>query len=116
MKAHIYQWAEVATDHPIEGLLRRRVFGDRAMVAQIHLDKGCIVKPHSHPSEQVSIVLSGKQRWWLEDDEHEFIATAGDVLVLPGGCRHGVETLEDSDLIDILSPPGAMGVDSQTKA
>src|SRR5579863_9233352 len=100
---------------PVDGLVRRRVFGEKALVAQIHLEKGCIVKPHDHASEQISIVLSGKQRWWLEADEHEYIASAGDILVLPGGCRHGVETLEDSDLIDILSPPGAMGVDSQGK-
>ena len=114
MKAHIYNWATVESDNPVTGLLRRKIFGDRAMVAQIHLDMGCIVNPHSHPSEQISIVLSGKQRWWLDDDGHEFIASAGDILVLPGGCRHGVETLEDSDLIDILSPPGPMGVDSQS--
>ena|SRR5579872_757363 len=116
MKAKIHRWDTAESDAPVAGLLRTRVFGDKALVAKIHLDKGCIVNPHSHPSEQISIVLSGSQKWWLDDDEHEYISKPGDILVLPSGCRHGVETLEDSDLIDILSPPGAMGVDSQGRS
>ena len=63
MKSHIYRWDAVESDRPVGGLFRRRIFGEKAMVAQIHLDKGCVVNPHSHVSEQVSIVLSGKQRY-----------------------------------------------------
>lgn len=41
------------------------------------------------------------------------VARQGQVVLLPSNCLHGVETLEDSLLIDVLSPPGPMGVDSQ---
>jgi quercetin dioxygenase-like cupin family protein len=116
MQAKIHRWSETQPDRPVDHLLRRRIFGDNVLVAQIHLETGCVVNPHAHPSEQVSIVLSGKTRWWLDDDEHEYIASAGEVLVLPGGCKHGCEALEDSDLIDILSPPSAMGVDVQGRS
>jgi quercetin dioxygenase-like cupin family protein len=115
MEAKIYRWADVEEDRPVDRLVRRRIIGEKVLAAQIHLEKGCVVNPHSHPSEQVSIVISGKTRWRLDDDEHEYIASVGDVIVLPGGCRHGCEALEDSDMIDILSPPAAMGVDSQGK-
>ena len=113
MKAKLHRWSDVAEDRPIDLLYRRIVRGDQAMMAKIHCAKGCIVKPHSHASEQISFVVSGLTRWLLDDDEHEHIAGPGEVLVLPGGCRHGMEALEDSDLIDIISPPAAMGVDSQ---
>ena len=86
------------------------------MVAKINVEKGCFVKPHSHASEQISLVVSGKTRWLLGEDESEHIVGPGEVLVIPGGCRHGMEALEDSDLIDVISPPGAMGVDSQGKS
>jgi quercetin dioxygenase-like cupin family protein len=37
----------------------------------------------------------------------------GEVLQIPGNVWHGVSALEDTYIIDILSPPAAMGVDSQ---
>ncbi|MHB8635047.1 MAG: cupin domain-containing protein [Fimbriimonadaceae bacterium] len=115
MKAKLYRWADVTPDQPIDSLSRRLVRGEQAMVAKIHVAKGCFIKPHSHVSEQISLVISGRTRWFLDDDGHEYVAGPGEVIVLPGGCRHGMEALEASDLIDIVSPPGAMGVDAQGK-
>lgn len=115
MTASVYRWDTVPEDHPIDLLHRRIVRGDQAMMARVVCEKGCLVQPHSHPMEQISFVVSGLTRWKVGDDGQEVVATAGDVIVLPGGCKHGMEALEDSLLIDIISPPGAMGVDSQPK-
>ena len=37
----------------------------------------------------------------------------GTVVLLPGGFPHGVDALEDTVILDVLSPPGPMGVDRQ---
>jgi quercetin dioxygenase-like cupin family protein len=115
--AHHYSWSEVAEDHPIPLLLRRKILTDKVLVARITLLRGCSVAMHSHVSEQVSIHLSGRVKWFVgrpgEPGAYERETGPGDVIVLPSHVVHGVETIEDSELIDILCPAGPMGVDSQ---
>lgn len=116
MRARVSHWSDVPEDEPIDLLRRRIIRGDQAMVARVEVKKGCLVERHSHPMEQISIVASGRTRWILDEDQHEVVAAAGEVVVLPGGCKHAMEALEDSVLIDVVSPPGAMGVDTQRRS
>jgi quercetin dioxygenase-like cupin family protein len=87
------------------------------MVAQVELAPGCVVASHHHESEQVAVILSGRVRWNLGTPgtpdflEHE--AGGGEVLVLPPNFPHGLVALEETVIIDFLSPPGKMGVDNQ---
>ena len=109
--------SEVPTDNPISLLTRKCVQGDRMLVAFVHLTKGCHVARHSHESEQIAIIRSGKVRWTVGDegapDYLDFMAKAGDVIVLRANVPHGVDAEEDTEIIDVLSPIGPMGVDSQ---
>ena len=113
VEATVSRWSEVEVDSPIAKLFRQRIFGEKALVAKIRLEAGCVIEPHSHSSEQVSILVSGRMRWKLGDNEEERITESGEVLVLPGGYRHGAVALEECHLFDILCPPGATGVDAQ---
>lgn len=87
------------------------------LVAWVNLTKGCNVATHSHESEQIAIVLSGRVRWIIgaegSTDRYEVEMGGGEAMVLPSNVPHGVVALEDTEIIDVLSPPGAMGVDSQ---
>lgn len=117
MDPFLRTWSDVEPDFPIELLERRRVSGEQALLAMVKLSKGCIVAVHSHPSEQFAVVLSGKVRWTLgaegSPDRRTLDVVGGQVLTLPSNFPHGVEALEDTQILDILAPPGAMGVDSQ---
>jgi unsaturated pyranuronate lyase len=118
MEAIAYTWSEIEADFPVPHLTRQKVVGDEMLVAKIHLAKGCIVKSHRHVSEQMSIVLTGRVLWSLGEEgtpgHRELIVEGGQVLRIPGNSYHGVkETIEDAEVIDILSPVGPMGVDSQ---
>ena len=42
-----------------EMLSRKIVTGEREMLAQIYLKRGCLVPMHSHESEQMTYVLQG---------------------------------------------------------
>jgi len=114
-KAKKYAWEQLAPDHPIALLERRRILGERMMVAQIHLDQGCTVDRHAHENEQISVVLAGRLRFLVGEgaSEREVIVAGGEVLHLPSNVPHAAEALEDTLALDLVSPPGAMGVDRQ---
>lgn len=114
MDAKEYVWSEVEEDNPIALLYRRRVWGEKMLVAKVLLQKGCHVARHRHPSEQMSVTLSGRLLWTLGEDRRQVEITQGQMLHIPGDVPHEVVALEDSEVIDVLSPPAAMGVDSQS--
>jgi len=111
MEATIHPMAEVPEDSPIPLLTRRRIFGEQMLFAHVHLAKGCVVAVHSHVSEQIAYIVSGSVNWTLGD--RQVVVNGGNVVHLPSNFPHGVEAMEDTVIIDILSPPGMMGVDSQ---
>ncbi len=60
---------------------------------------------HEHPSDQVTIVLTGRMRVFTEDGE-EAILGPGDAAFLPGSSRHAIENfLDDISVgIDVFAP------------
>lgn len=108
--------SQIEPDHPIALLTRKSVLGDRMLVAFVHLTKGCNVERHRHESEQIAIIRSGSVRWTIgeeDSDEYQvFMARAGDVVVLRSNVIHGVDAEEDTEIIDVLTPIGPMGVDA----
>lgn len=112
-----FNWNDVAEDNPIELLARRMITGEQMLVARVHLKKGCNVHTHHHVSEQMAVMISGHVRWGLgkegSPERHEVEMRGGEVMWLPANVPHSVVALEDSEIIDILSPPGKMGVDNQ---
>ncbi|UCH27156.1 MAG: cupin domain-containing protein [Trueperaceae bacterium] len=117
--AQAYKWDDIEIENPIPTLDRQRVIGEKILVAKLDLKRGCVVDLHSHPNEQVSVFLSGRARWKLQDPDGSLRHVemgAGEVLVIPGGVPHGIEVLEDTEVFDLLSPPGEMGIDRQGRA
>lgn len=112
-----YSWGEVEADNPVPLLQRQKILGEQMLLARVQLEKGCHVALHSHESEQIAIVVSGKVRWTLgaegSPERRELEMVGGQVLRLPSNFPHGVDALEDTLIMDVLAPPGAMGVDSQ---
>jgi quercetin dioxygenase-like cupin family protein len=115
MDAKCYTWADLPSDAPIPLLNRSKFEAQNMLVANVRLTKGCHVALHSHESEQVAIILSGRTRWTLGEGtgQRQIEAGEGEVVHLPANVPHGVDALEDTHIIDVLSPCGAMGIDSQ---
>lgn len=115
----IDRWDAIEEDHPIALIHRKRIRADRLLLARVRLDQGCHVAPHRHESEQVAWIMSGRVRWSLGEpgtSEYRQVETgAGEVVRLPSGFLHGVDALEDTLILDILSPPGDMGIDTQDR-
>lgn len=117
MENLLYKWDEIEADWPIPLLRRQAVRGEHILAAMVNLEQGCKVALHHHASEQIAYVISGRAKWGLGEpgspERREFEMTGGEVLHLPSNLPHEVEALEDTKILDILSPPGPMGVDSQ---
>lgn len=113
----VYRWADLAEDRPIPLLRRQTIRGRQMLAAMVRLEKGCRVALHQHTSEQLAYVISGRVKWGLgtpgTSERREFESGAGDVLCLPSGLAHEVEALEDTEILDVLSPPAVMGIDRQ---
>ena len=69
----------------------------------LSLSPGLDAKLHSHPEEQVVVVLEGEMD--VAVDGKLYRVRAGDVAVIPGGVPHSAVTLgEPCRVLDIFSP------------
>jgi quercetin dioxygenase-like cupin family protein len=101
-----YRWEEMPIEALKPDLGRRLISTERMMLAQVYLEKGCIVPQHSHENEQLTYILEGTLRFWLGADESEVVdVSAGEVLHIPPNVPHKAEALETTLDVDIFCPP-----------
>jgi quercetin dioxygenase-like cupin family protein len=86
-------------------LQRQLVVGKDIMLARVLLKKGCVVPLHSHHNEQVTYILGGALKFWI--DGKEIVVHAGEVLTIPRDMPHKAEALEDTVDLDVFNPPRA---------
>ena len=101
----LYRWDDVPREQLSEKHSRRFVTGEKVMIAQVYLNKGCVVPMHTHESEQLSYVLEGALRMSFETGEPAVVVHAGEVLHVPSNVAHEAEALEETLDVDIFSPP-----------
>src|SRR4051794_22929707 len=53
----LYRWDEIALEKVTEMLSRKIVTGEREMLVQVYVKRGCLVPMHAHESEQMVYVL-----------------------------------------------------------
>jgi quercetin dioxygenase-like cupin family protein len=100
--ARLHRWDEIALDKVTEMLSRKVVCGDREMIVQVYLKRGCLVPQHLHDSEQMTYVLQGALRFLVGGEE--VVVREGEVLHIPSGAPHQAEALEDTFELDLFSP------------
>jgi len=101
-----YRWSDLPKEEVNPQLSRRLISGERLMLTNVYLDKGCIVPKHSHENEQLTWIVEGVLRFWLGEDESEVVdVAAGEVLHIPSNVPHKAEALETTLDVDIFSPP-----------
>ena len=99
----LHRWDEIALEKVTEMLSRKIITGEREMLTQIYLKRGCLVPNHSHESEQMTYVLQGALKFLIGGEE--ITVREGEVLHIPANARHQAEALDDTFQLDIFSPP-----------
>jgi quercetin dioxygenase-like cupin family protein len=98
-------WSAVELEQLSPLLHRQFVVGQDVMVARVLLKKGCIVPEHSHVNEQITYILNGALKFWI--DGKVLVVRSGEVLTIPPNMPHKAEAVEDTEDIDIFTPPRA---------
>jgi quercetin dioxygenase-like cupin family protein len=87
----------------VEGVTGRPLFGEGAMINLIEFEPGAVVPLHSHPHEQLGIVLRGIQVLVVDGVEHPLGPMEG--YVLPGEVEHSAHCgPEGATVIDVFRP------------
>ncbi len=98
-------WSSVPLEDLNPLLQRQMVWGQEIMLARVLLKKGCIVPEHSHHNEQLTYILEGALKFWI--DGKEIVVNAGETLCIPSNMPHKAEALEDTVDLDVFTPPRA---------
>lgn len=86
-----------------DGVTGRPLFGEGAMLNLIEFAPGATVPLHSHPHEQLGIVLRGMQALVVGGVAHEMGPMEG--YVLPGGVEHSAYCGPEGALVlDVFQP------------
>jgi quercetin dioxygenase-like cupin family protein len=96
-------WSSVELEELKPLLHRQLIVGQNIMVARVLLQKGALVPEHSHHNEQVTYILEGALKFWI--DGREIVVKAGEVLTIPPHMPHQAEAIEDTVDLDIFNPP-----------
>ena len=103
LSALVTDWSKVESVQTAPGITRQMVVGQNVMICRFTFDPFVVTDVHSHPHEQMTLVMQGKVKFTLDTEERT--VSAGDILHFPSNHWHGATMLdEEVVLIDIFSP------------
>ena len=103
MSSNLVDLADHEPIHVWEGVIARRVQGERITLAVVELAPNAIVPEHRHPNEQNGMVIQGHVRFRCGDEERE-LGPGGTWRIL-GDVPHSVVTGPDGAVvIDVFTP------------
>ena len=102
-EALVTDWSKIPIEQTAKGIERQMVVGENVMMCRFRFAPFVVTAEHSHPHEQMTLVVEGKVKFIIGGEERT--VSAGDVLHFPPHTRHGATMLdEEVILIDIFSP------------
>jgi quercetin dioxygenase-like cupin family protein len=103
LSALVTDWTKVPITETAPGIKRQMVVGQNVMVVRFTFDPFVVTDEHTHPHEQMTLVVKGRVKFIIDGEVR--IVSAGDVLHFPPNNRHGATMLDaEVVLIDIFSP------------
>ncbi len=73
------------------------------MLSLVTFEPKSVVQPHSHPHEQVGMVLEGRAHFFVGEEDR--ILGPGEMYRIPGGVEHHVVALDNTvRALDIFHP------------
>ncbi len=100
--AVLHTWNDIPLQEVAPGVKRRYLTADRVTIARFDLSAGALVPAHAHEHEQVSYVVRGALRVFINGEET--VVRTGQALQIPSWAEHRVEVIEDTEVIDVFSP------------
>jgi len=97
-----YKWADLEADSIApkhSTACGPTICGEQIEVGLLRVPANTSAKPNAHPNEQFMVVLKGRAKWTVGDEEK--ILGPGEVVHNPPHVQHGIEVLdEELEVID----------------
>jgi quercetin dioxygenase-like cupin family protein len=101
--AAVFRLADARAAEPFAGIVMRGVFGAGASLSVVELAPDALLPRHSHPHEQLGIVLEGALSLIVDGVEHRL--GPNEAYVIPGGVEHAARSGPDGcRAIDVFVP------------
>lgn len=94
-----YNWNEIPVRESRKGIFQRVFRGNNVLIAQSELHPHMDPSPHSHPYEQIFMILKGRVK--LHVGDQVFMCTAGSVVRIPPNVVHWSEPPDPADGVAI---------------
>ncbi len=96
--SYFFDSAERTPHQPYAGTEVRSWWGEKSMIALQELEPGGVVAPHSHPNEELVMVIRGESEVTIGGETR--VCKPGSGYIAPGGVTHAL----------IAGPDGAAAV------
>jgi quercetin dioxygenase-like cupin family protein len=85
------------------GLRSRTFWGEKMLTALVDLEAETDLPSHSHPNEQISIILQGELEVTIAGETKTL--SQGELFIVPPGVEHSVRTgSKQVQVMDVFSP------------
>lgn len=96
--------AQVQSKEIAPGAKIRPIWGEKVMMVFITLEEGSVVPLHTHPHEQMGMVLEGEFELAIAGEKR--VVKQGDAYLVPSNVEHTAVASRGKALaLDIFSPP-----------
>ncbi len=102
MKENYFFWPLLPEKEVAEGVILQEVHLNNLMVTRVVMKKGAKIPTHSHPHEQITILIRGKLRFNLGNEEK--VLRTGEGVKIPPKIEHSAIALEDCECLDSWHP------------
>jgi len=101
-RVYHFNMAEVPPISPYKGVISKPIYTDTTVIYTVTMDDGAASNHHNHPDEQTMIILTGRVKAYVDDNE--YILGKEDILIIPSYLPHHFETPADSRWIEVHGP------------
>jgi quercetin dioxygenase-like cupin family protein len=85
--SHYFPTPDECGHHTVFGCVRIRTYaGDHMQLSSVDIPAGGVVEEHSHPNEQMGMVVAGELLFTIGGETKHL--KAGDLFRIPGGVPH----------------------------
>lgn len=104
MSEYFYDPQDCPQHQIFSGVVVRTAWLEKVMTAIVEFEPHAVVEEHSHPHEQMGVVLSGQAVFTVGGEVRTL--GPGDVYRIPGHVRHKVVALDAPvRAFDVFAPP-----------
>ena len=94
---------EIQEREIVPGYRARFIHAEGMTLAYWEVEAGAALPEHSHPHEQLGIVVEGQIEFIIGDQKR--LLGSGDIYFMPGGVEHEARTLDHPvKVMDVFSP------------